>query len=72
MGEGSDQEMGKIKTCQNCLWIDSCEYPGEKCEKHTTLFERRDKLDFTLEDWEKFTKEWDEARRLVSKYIHRK
>lgn len=60
--------MGKIRTCKNCLWKDSCENIGEKCKKHKTIFERRDELDFTLEDWERFEEEWDKARERIRKY----
>ena len=60
--------MGKIRTCEKCLWKDSCENIGTICKKHTTIFERRDKLDFSLEDWDKFEEEWDKARERIRKY----
>lgn len=64
--------MRKTKKCETCLWHDSCGYPGGKCEKHQTFFDRRDQLKFTLEDWDEFTKEWDKARKLVNRYVQRK
>lgn len=60
--------MGKKRTCDDCLWNKECEHSGEICKKHMTIFERRDKLDFTLEEWENFTREWDETRNLLRKY----
>lgn len=60
--------MGKIRTCENCLWKDSCDHVAHICKEHTTLCERRQSLFRFHGEWEKFTEEWDKARRRIRKY----
>lgn len=53
-----------MEECKNCIWQQSCK-EKKPCSKHTTLNQRICQLGMTLERYEVFCKEWDEARRRV-------
>lgn len=58
MGEGSDY----MRDCENCVWQQSCKEEKKLCSKHTTMSERMTQLHMTLQEYERFSKEWDETR----------
>lgn len=51
------------RSCSNCIYRNQCKKAGVICEGHNTLEDRIDSVfRGNVQEYNEFTKEWDEAR----------